>query len=197
MEFNMNRKVILLAGAAMFMAFSANAMDINPYIGLDYVYSKASFKKDKISSYSTSNLRDEYNSGMVSLGMKPAEYFSLEAFFQQSDKQEGARIYEANGHTHKIKSEFYSYGLDAYGYMPIGCDGFNLLGTVGLANYNLKIKSNGGSVDKQTLGYRAGIGAQYDLNDNWAVRVVGRYSYIHSKYMDDLKEVTAGIRYTF
>ena len=51
MEFNMNRKVILLAGAAMFMAFSANAMDINPYIGLDYVYSKASFKNDKISSY--------------------------------------------------------------------------------------------------------------------------------------------------
>ena len=36
-----------------------------------------------------------------------------------------------------------------------------------------------------------------DINDNWAVRLVGRYSYIDSNYLDNLQEVTAGIRYTF
>jgi len=193
----MNKKAILLAGAAVFLAGSASAMELNPYVGLDYVYSKADFKNDRLSAYSTDSLKDDYNSAMISMGIRPLEYMSLEAFFQQSGERKGDNIVDANGASHKVKSEFYAYGLDAYGYMPIGCDGFSLLGTVGLANYNVKIKSSDGSVDKQKLGYRAGIGAQYDINDNWAVRLVGRYSYIDSKYLDNLKEVTAGIRYTF
>ena len=193
----MNKKIILLAGAAMFLTGTASAMELNPYIGLDYVYSKADFKSDKISAFDTRSLKDNYNSGMVSMGIRPLEYMSLEAFFQQSAEQKGDKIVEASGAQHKIKSEFYAYGIDAYGYMPIGCSGFSLLGTVGVANYNFKIKSNDGSVDKQKLGYRAGIGAQYDINDNWAVRLVGRYSYIDSNYLDNLQEVTAGIRYTF
>lgn len=194
----MNKKGILLAGVACLIAGSANAAELNPYVGLDYVYSKAHFKSGTLSGFSNHNLKKNYNSGAINLGIRPDNYFSLEAFFQQSDTQKGHRYEEAvlGGRNH-VKSEFYAYGLDAYGYMPIGCDGFNLLGTVGLANYNVKIKSDRGSVDKQRMGYRAGLGAQYDINDKWAVRVVGRYSYINSKHLDDLKEVTAGIRYTF
>ena len=33
----MNKKILLLAGAAMFVTGAANAMELNPYIGLDYV----------------------------------------------------------------------------------------------------------------------------------------------------------------
>lgn len=194
----MNKKGILLAGAALLMAGSASAAELNPYVGLDYVYSKAHFKSGTLSGFSTNNLKKNYNSGAINLGVRPDQYFSLEAFFQQSDSQKGHRYDDTalSGRNH-VKSEFYAYGLDAYGYMPIGCNGFNLLGTVGLANYNFKIKSDRNSVDKQRIGYRAGLGAQYDINENLAVRVVGRYSYINSRYLDDLKEVTAGIRYTF
>ena len=81
--------------------------------------------------------------------------------------------------------------------MPIGCSGFNLLGTIGLANYDLEVKGAGDKDTWTRVGYRAGIGAQYDFNENWAARVVGRYSYIGTKAVDNLKEVTAGIRYTF
>ena len=47
------------------------------------------------------------------------------------------------------------------------------------------------------VGYRAGIGMQYDMNNNWSARVVGRYSYIGTKRMNNLKEVTVGMLYRF
>ena len=72
-----------------------------------------------------------------------------------------------------------------------------MLGTAGLANYNFKIKNDTGSQDKNHMGYRAGVGFQYDMNEHWAMRVVGRYSYIDSQILDNLMEATAGIRYTF
>lgn len=189
----MNRKVILLAGAAVILAGAAHAEEVNPYIGLDYVYSHADFKSDN--NAWDKSLKKDYNSGAVNLGMRPSQYFSLEGFFQQSASEKGSRISSTDNN--RVKSKFYGYGADAYGYMPIGCDGFSLLGTVGLANYNFKVKTNNGSTDKDHLGYRGGLGFQYDMDDHWALRVVGRYTYIDSRVLDNLMEATAGIRYTF
>ncbi len=191
----MIKKSVLLAGVAVLLANSANAMefkDLNPYVGLDYAYSKADYKGKEYDK----KLKDEYNSGIFNAGIRPMDNFSLEAFFQQSGELKGGKYME-DGQLHRMKSEFYAYGLDAYGYMPIGCSGFNLLGTVGVANYNMKVKSHDGSVDKQRIGYRAGIGAQYDIDENWSARVVGRYSYLNSNALDNLQEVTVGLRYTF
>lgn len=186
------KKEILMAGAAMFLAGAAQATEINPYVGLDYIFSSADYKSDN--NTWDKALKDNYNSGAINLGMRPNQYFSLEGFFQQSTKEKGSRISEGGD---RIKSEFYAYGADAYGYLPVGCDGWNLLGTVGLANYNFKVKTAAGSEDKNHMGYRAGLGVQYDMNEHWAMRVIGRYSYIDSAILDNLQEVTAGIRYTF
>ena len=184
------KKTLLLAGVACLFSVSANAMDLSrgfrPYIGLDYVYSHADYK-DMVREPKKS-----YNSGAVNVGTWITPYASLEAFFQQSAKTKAYK-----GTEYRVRTEFYAYGLDAYGYLPIGCDGFNLLGSLGLANYNMKAKYHYGNVDKQRMGYRAGIGAQFDFTENFAARVVGRYSYIGAKHLDNLMEVTAGIRYTF
>ncbi len=186
------KKEILMASAAVLLSGAVQAAEINPYIGLDYVFSSADFKSDD--NAWDKALKKDYNSGAVNIGMRPSQYFSLEGFFQQSAKEKGSFIVNAGD---KIKSEFYAYGADAYGYLPIGCDGLSLLGTVGMANYNFKVKTDAGSNDKNHMGYRAGIGMQYDMNENWAMRLVGRYSYIDSKVLDNLEEITAGVRYTF
>ena len=184
------KKTLLLAGVACLFSVSANAMDVakefRPYIGLDYVYSHADYKDLVLEP------KKSYNSGMVSVGTWISPYASLEAFFQQS-----AEVKSHNGTIDHIKTKFYACGLDAYGYLPLGCDGFNLLGSLGLANYNMKVKYHQGSDDKQRMGYRVGIGAQYDFTEHFAARVVGRYSFIGAKHLDNLMEVTAGIRYTF
>ncbi len=184
------KKTLVLAGVACLFSVSANAMDwereFRPYIGLDYVYSHADYK-DLVREPKKS-----YNSGAVNVGTWITHYASLEAFFQQSAETKSFDKTE-----YRVKTEFYAYGLDAYGYLPIGCNGLNLLGSLGMANYNMKAKYKTGNIDKQRLGYRAGIGAQYDFNENFSARVVGRYSYIGAKHLDNLMEVTAGIRYTF
>jgi len=184
------KKICLLAGVASVFALNAQAMDwgmngmIRPYIGADYIYSHAdnnSYAKDA---------KKDYNSWAVNMGMDITRYASLEGFFQQA--------FERKTHIgpHTLKSEFYAWGMDAYGKMPIMCSNFNLLASLGLADYNVKYKLDG-SIDKQRVGYRGGVGFSYDFTENISMRVMGRYSYIGMASLDNLMEVTAGLRYTF
>ena len=184
------KKTLLLAGVACLFSFGANAEDYKPYVGLDYVFSNANIKKEY-------NVKKDYNSGAINAGMKVGDYMGLEAFFQQS-MEEKKNISD----TQNTKSKFHAYGIDLYGYMPIPeCnDTFNLLGSIGLANYNMETKFNGierGKIDKDRMGYRVGLGAQYNFDEHWGARIMGRYTYLGAKALKDLKEVTAGIRYTF
>ena len=66
-------------------------------------------------------------------------------------------------------------------------------------DYNFKLKYRGrqGSDDKQRIGYRAGIGAQYDFNDNISARLMYRYTQLGMKEVKNLNEVVAGLRYSF
>lgn len=185
------KKTLLLAGVACLFSFGASAedysmRDLKPYVGLDYVYTHANVKKD-------THLKQDYNSGVINAGVRFYDYLGLEAFFQQSGERKSQK-----GTLNQTKSEFYAYGLDMYGYMPVGCDGFNLVGSLGLANYNVKVKyRSAGSDDKQKVGYRAGLGVQYDITENWSARVMGRYTYLNMRELKGLEEITAGVRYSF
>jgi len=186
------KKICLLAAAVSVFALNANAADwgmtnslVRPYIGADYIYSYA-----KHGNYAKKAKKD-YNSWSVNVGADIARYTSLEAFFQQTGERKSKNA------EHRLKSEFYAWGLDLYGRAPIWCSGFNLLGSLGAANYNVKYKYDRASQDKQRVGYRAGVGFSYDFNSNVSFRVMGRYSYLGMKGLDNLKEVTAGLRYTF
>lgn len=186
------KKTLLLAGVASVLSFSANAAEYNwmneyqPYIGADYVYSYAKF------GGSAREMKKSYNSGAVNLGVRMYDYLGLEAFYQQSGERKN---HKSNG---DFKSEFLAYGADLYGYAPVYCSGFNFLGSLGLANYRVKFTyPNVNSRHQERIGYRAGIGAQYDFTDHIAARVMGRYTYLGMSRLNNLKEVTAGLRYTF
>ncbi len=185
------KKICLLAAAVSVFALNAQAADwkmskeFRPYIGADYVYSYA--KHGGIAS----DAKRDYNSWMVNVGTDIAEYTSVEAFFQQAPQRKSHLADD------EIKSEFYAYGLDFYGRAPIMCSGFNALGSLGVANYNTKYKLRGESQDKQRVGYRAGVGFSYDFTNNVSFRLMGRYSYVGMANLNNLMEVTAGLRYTF
>lgn len=188
------KKICLLTAAASVFALNANAMDwsmgnqyFRPYLGADYVYSYA--KHGAIAK----NAKKDYNSWMVNVGTDIARYTSVEAFFQQTGER------KSRSREQQTKSEFYAWGLDLYGRIPVMCSGFNLLGSLGAADYNVKykFKPTGRSMDKQRVGYRAGAGFSYDFNNNVSFRVMGRYTYIGMPNLNNLMEVTAGLRYTF
>lgn len=186
-------KALLLASAACIISFSsiANAnmlsQEVKPYVGADYVYSYADYKGE------AKGLKKSYNSGAVNAGVRMGKYTGLEAFYQHSGERKTHR------EDTKIKSQIQAYGLDLYGYLPLGCnDKVDLLGSIGAANYKFKIKDlANGKYDKERVGYRVGAGAQYNFTDHLSARVMGRYSYIHTKELKNLAEVTAGLRYSF
>lgn len=192
-------KALLLASAACVLCFStaANAQqmfgyEIEPYIGLDYVYSHADYKSE------ADVLKKDFNSGAVNIGTRLGKYAGLEAFYQQSGDRK-TNVYYGDGTSEKLKTRLYSYGLDLYGYMPLDCfDKFDLVGSIGAANLNMRVKGlPEGKYDKNHMAWRAGAGLQYNFDEHVSARVMYRYSYVDTKYLDNLNEVTAGLRYTF
>ncbi len=181
------KKTLLLAGVACLMSFGAQAQpyDVKPYIGLDYAYDHADFKKD------AKSLKNDFNSGIINAGVR-MENVGLEGFFQMSGKNKNRRPNDT------IRTKFNAYGLDMYGYMPLGCEQkFELLGSLGVGIYDIEMKGDNRKDDTTRVGYRAGIGAQYNFNENVAARIMGRYNYIGSGKLHSMNEVTAGVRYSF
>ncbi len=184
------KKTLLLAGVACLFSVSAQAQDymseVRPYIGLDYAYDKADFKKD------AKDLKDGFNSGIINVGSRMGDYFGLEAFYQLSDER------KTKFEDYNLSAKFQAYGLDAYGYLPLGCEKkFDLLASLGAAVYDMKLKGPDAKLTQKRVGYRAGIGAQYNFTENFAARIMGRYNYVGTAHLNNFNEVTAGVRYTF
>lgn len=183
------KKTLLLAGAACLFSFTANAAEYRPYVGADYVFSHGNIKKQAM-------VKENYHNVAPNVGVMLGQHASVEAFYQWAFE----KTKDFTGG--KSKSEFYGYGIDLYGYMPVpACnEKFSLLGSLGIANYKFKNSYKEvdlGNINKQRVGYRAGIGAQYNFNDNIAARVMARYTFLDTKNIKDLQELTAGLRYTF
>ena len=185
-------KTLLLSTVACVVVFSVNAnaskYDWKPYVGADYVYDRADLGEEaKI-------FDDSFNSGSVNFGTRMYNNMGVELFYQLSDSN------KAHNAGKSAKAKFNAYGLDVYGYLPIGCnETFDLLASVGIANYDIDVKGDllAQDNDFSKVGYRFGLGAQYNITDNVSARVMGRYVYLNARELDSFDEVTAGIRYTF
>lgn len=182
-------KMLLLAGVAgLFAANTANA-EIKPYAGLDYNYSSFDFD-----SGISNDLEDDYNSLSLIAGAKFHENFGTEAFYQMSDKNKNT---SSDGS--KYSSKFQAYGVDALGFLPLGCDKkVELIAGVGIGQYIMKYELVGAGSDKEeAIGYRLNAGAQYNIDENWSVRGMYRHVYLEKAFMNDINEFSAGVRYNF
>ncbi len=191
-------KTLLLAGAACFLSLSANAaeIDVKPYVGLDYVYTSADMK-DNMDQV----LEDKYHSFNLNAGARFNKYVGVEAFYQKSGEEEKS-VVDVDGDTLKAKTRFDAYGLDVAGYLPL-TEKLEGVASVGLAHYKFKLKAGGdyeGSESESNMGYRLGLGAQYNFDEHVALRVMGRFVQLDDGSDDAIKnlaELTAGVRYTF
>lgn len=186
----MKKTVGALMVAVSALAFSANAgaVEYNPYIGVDYSYNDGVAKE----------LRPHYNAGKVNVGVDYNQYFGTEVFYQFSDSSKHNDKFDLG----KAKNSFQAYGLDLYGYLPLGCDQVvSLLGTAGIAEYTFTTKETYGSSEKSRdhgVGYRLGVGAQYNVNDNVSVRALARYVGLDKvENYDHMMEYSVGAKYSF
>lgn len=183
------KKTLLLAGVASLFAVNTANAEIKPYVGLDYNYSSYDMDSDVRDS-----IEDDYNSLSFVAGAKLMDNFGLEAFYQRSLNEKNTSSDGA-----KVSSRIQNYGVDALGYLPLGCDQeVELIAGLGLGEYEMRGRIAGlGSEKEDALGIRANIGAQYNIDENWAVRGMYRHVYLQNSELNDINEFTAGVRYNF
>ncbi len=181
---------LMVAVSAVAFSASANAADYTPYVGVDYVNSHVYSKNLQNASF---NVGTKYN-----------KHFGTEIFYQTPLESKTWNTHEVDDDDNvsviKNKVSYRSYGLDAYGYLPLGCDQvWSVLGTAGIAQVDTRYKETGYKSEKENgWAYRIGAGVQYDVTENWAVRVLARYSFLDKVHKTDhMMDVTAGVRYSF
>ena len=98
----------------------------------------------------------------------------------------------------RTTSRIQSYGIDALGYIPLGCDQkFELVGGLGIGSYELKTRSEEYRDKDEGIGYRMSAGVQYNVTDNMAIRGMYRHVIVNGSDLDRINEYSAGIRYMF
>lgn len=206
----------------------AAATDFKKFsIGMDYVLGSPSIISQEFTLKSplpsgtdyTGNT-DKFDDGLeavnVNFGIRPFRYLGFEAFYQQSLEDNQVKYTESYSSDPRFAQADYSlkyaaYGLDAIVYLPLA-PWFEVLGTVGVANYdftaeanfsaydtstNNKVKSNTLNFDESKIGYRYGAGAQVWLSQRLAFRAMYRYASIGGEFFDDISEIALGLRYNF
>ena len=177
----MNKTLALLAAvSAVAFTSTANAFEYTPYVAADYTYTDARFS--------------ENNGGKIAIGSNYNKYFGTEVFYQRT----GSDRVHSEGETNEFS--YQTYGLDTYGYLPMGCeDEFALVGTAGIANIDRKYTLAGEKRNTDNgLGYRLGAGVEYNVNSNVAVRALYRYTFADKlEGVDHMDEYSVGVKYSF
>ena len=180
------KKTALLLTTALLFSSTANALEVQPYIGADYAYSWAHIKQG-------SHYADRFQAADLSVGAMVTSVVGLELSFRQTEQKKKNSVF---GQT---KAEYKAYGLDGVYYFSV-LDSLHLLGSAGLAYYEFKSKVKSATfthTDDSHYGLRAGLGLQYNIDSNWAARLMFKYHHIRSDSLKNIKDVTIGARYYF
>ena len=185
--------------------------NISPYIGLDIAINSTYFgesewiKDNQEGGYEY--FEDKNTTLNFIVGAKFNKHFSLEVFYQTSS-EEDMKVMDYEDW--KTTISYTAFGIDSVGYMPISQE-LELLASLGLAQYYFESDDKyyedwgGGygewintSKDFDTLGFRFGIGAQYNITNNLALRGMARYIKMNDdEYVKSLTEFSLGLRYMF
>lgn len=175
---------------------------IQPYVGLDYSFNWIDLGEDEDGDSLDSYVADKLHAGSVVLGLRLHDNFGLEAYYKRS-----AKAKKTNSSLFLVpvttEMELQSGGVDAVFYSPrLGyANRVEVIGSVGVAYYELKLTLTAAGISESGrddhVGFRAGAGMQYYINDNVALRLMGRYNYTGIEEAENMLELDAGVRYYF
>lgn len=138
---------------------------------------------------------DSYNAFNLNAGIRFSRNFGIEGFWIKSTEEDGKKSLL------DVKSKYATYGADLIGYIPL-CKEADLLLALGLARYEFEADMENryvvASADDDATGIRMGIGLQFYLTDNIALRPMIRYVQMtNDDYIKSLTELSFGLRYYF
>ena len=184
---------------------------LRPYLGISYAYSMADFD-DEITIFEDENYKifdDHLQSLSFSAGLKFHPNFAIELSYQKSNKAKGSSNYSYIGTgvtdnaNFKTEANLQTFAVDLVASTPIS-DSCMLLGSAGVGYYKLKYSgtysdvyssSSGTSyeTDKASesdskVGFRVGVGAEYFMTNNLALRGLARLNLINTKGSEIIDE---------
>ena len=175
----------------------SDTMRIRPVIGFDYVYSIADFDNEDTPDGDLDLYRKKLNALAVSAGVKFNQYVGIEAFYQQSEKI-SKKTYVSEDKYYDIEEQYRAYGLDLIGYYPV-ISQVDLIGSLGAAYFQAKVQefTNNLSETRDKFGVRVGAGLQLYITEYLAARIMARYNYMNMSGLDNIIDLTAGVRVYF
>ena len=182
------RKIVILlalAGGILYPTASVFASNFHLILGADYVNSDIKYNNGQEDSIQPT---DDYNSISPVIGLS-AYGIGLEAYILNSkDVKEGSLQYKLR-----------AYGFDIVGEASLS-DNFALIASLGMAKYEFHNKIDGTKADDSNNGPRFGIGLQYYICRNIAIRAMYHYTLLNSGEKDPydaVSEFSAGLRFIF
>lgn len=165
---------------------------------------------------STEDFEDKIDVLSGNAGVRPFKYFGVEGFYQQSLSDNQIKYQEHYSGSDKFAQaeyniEYKAYGLDAIFYLPVASR-FELMVTGGIANYDIsaEAKLNGYSenslnmvsgskvkFDENKTVFRYGAGAQFWMTRRLNFRLMYRHIPLDGDFMEDIDELSFGVRYNF
>ena len=172
-------------------------------LGLDVGRNHLDLEKEGNFKYK-SIAETEYNFFKPTLGFRFNKKVGMELFYQQAGKEnKGTRF---NGNNIDVGVKYAAYGVDFLFYQPIDKQ-LDILMLLGGAYYDFDINlaanvlgySVNGNVKEESFGMRTGLGLQFNLNRNWAVRAMAHYVTMtgSNDYVKNIMEMSLGLRYSF
>ena len=178
--------ICLLAQAPKAYATNAHLIFGADALSSEIKYSNS--RKSKAANPGFVEVDDNFKSGAAVIGIS-AYGISLEAYVLNSD----------NVKKDSLKARLRAYGFDVIGEASLS-DNFSFLASLGLAQYNIKTEKGAFSKEDRNDGPRLGVGLQYYLSRNIALRLMYHYTLLNSGEDERYKaisEFSAGIRFIF
>jgi len=192
------RKLILtftLVVGLMFPSTSVFASNFHLILGADYVNPHVKYNNNK-DAKNTEKPESNYHGYSPVIGIS-AYGISLEAFVLNTPTKE----------KDSIETKIRAYGFDIIGEANLS-DNFTVLASLGLAKYEFNTKNKNKNqasfiktkADDSNDGPRFGIGLQYYISRNLAIRAMYHYTLLNSgekDLYDAVSEFSAGLRLYF
>ena len=193
------RHLPTLIFAVTLFGWQSYSYDSNLHLifGADYVSSdikynnikkKSNLNRDEEDDSNFVKLKDDFKSISPVIGIG-AYGISLEAYILNSEEIE----------EDSVKAKIRAYGVDFIGEASLS-DNFSVVASLGIVQYTFKREENNREKEEDSSGPRVGIGLQYYLTRNIAIRGMYHYTHLNSGDGDHYKAVSeflAGIRLIF
>ena len=176
---------------------------IQPYVGIDVSKTQLNFGDNELVRFGNLEFFEDNMKNMSFVfGAKFVPTFGTEIYYQNSE--EADKYFDAATGYIQYSLSYKSYGADFQIYTPLR-EKIEMILSLGVGNYDFKARgkaSNGGYMltgkkDFNSVGFRYGVGVEYQINDSFRIRGLARFVDTDDDYIKYITEFSLGLRYMF